>query len=357
MSGKKRIIFHVDMDHFYTAIEEKLNPELKGKPVVVGADPKAGQGRGVVSTCNYEARKFGIRSGMPIARAWRLCPECTYLPVNMQLYVRVSSRVMAILREYAEKFEQWGIDEAFLDVTARVKSYDEAEALAKEIKNQILAREGLTCSIGVSHNKLLAKIATEVQKPDGLTIVREGETREFLSSLPVRRLLWVGKKTGAKLESMGIKTVGELSAYDPSVLTEVFGVMGSQLYLMAHGMDNSEVQERSEIKSIGRDTTFEEDTSDFDLVLGTLDLLAKDVIEEVVENKYLFKTVTIRVRYENFETHTHSKTLPFLTDRLADMTKTARQLIRPYLVPDRKIRLIGVRASSLLPSSNQKKLI
>jgi DNA polymerase IV (DinB-like DNA polymerase) len=275
----------------------------------------------------------------------------------MHLYVEVSNRVMAILRDYADKFEQWGIDEAFLDVTSKVNGYDEAQAFAQEIKSQILAREGLTCSIGVSHNKLVAKIATEAQKPDGLTIVREEETKEFLSSLPVRRLLWVGKKTGAKLEAMGIKTIGELATYDPSVLTEVFGIMGSQLYLMAHGIDNSEVEERLEIKSIGRDTTFQEDTSDFDLVLRTLDLLSKDVIEEVIENKYLFKTVAIRVRYENFETHTHAKTLPFLTDRPADLSKTVRQLMRPYLLPDRKIRLVGVRASSLVPGYNQKKLV
>jgi DNA polymerase IV (DinB-like DNA polymerase) len=356
MNGKKRIIFHVDMDHFYTAVEERLRPELKDKPVIVGADPIGGMGRGVVSTSNYEARKFGVRSGMPISQAWKLCPQGVYLPVDMPLYVKVSDRIMMVLREYGGKFEQWGIDEAFLDVTSRVDGYAEAEILARQLKKQIVMREGLTCSVGVSYNKLIAKIASEMQKPDGLTIVKEQNAEEFLASLPVRRLLWVGKKTEAALGAMGIATIGDLASHDPSELAEAFGVMGNQLYLMAHGIDNSEVQERIEIKSIGRDTTFQEDTDDFDFVLKTLDDLAEDVYVQVSRNQYYFKTVAIRIRYENFETHTHARTLSFATDRFLDLTKTARELMRPYLRPDRKIRLIGVRASNLVSVSNQKKL-
>lgn len=177
----EKIIFHLDMDHFYTAVEEQFRPELKGKPVIVGADPKEGKGRGVVSTSNYEARKFGVRSGMPISRAWKLCPKGVYLPVNMELYVRISSEIMDTARKYAVKFEQWGIDEAFLDVTSRVRGYAEAEALARQIKKEIFQREGLTCSIGISHNKLVAKIASDMQKPDGLTIVNEEDTEKFLA--------------------------------------------------------------------------------------------------------------------------------------------------------------------------------
>ena len=162
-----RIILHLDMDHFYTAVEERERPELKGKPVIVGADPKEGQGRGVVSTSNYEARKAGVRSGIPISRAWKLCPEAVYLPPNFPLYIQVSNAVMEIARRYADKFEQWGIDEAFLDVTSRVRNFDEAEALAKEIKREILKKTNLTCSIGVGPNKLVAKVASDFQKPDG----------------------------------------------------------------------------------------------------------------------------------------------------------------------------------------------
>ena len=357
MAEGKRIIFHLDMDHFYTAVEERGHPELKGKPVIVGADPMEGKGRGVVSTSNYEARKFGVRSGMPISRAWRLCPLGVYLPVNMTLYVRVSNEIMDILRRYTEKFEQWGIDEAFLDVTSKVGDYAEAEALARQIKKEIFEREGLTCSIGISGNKLLAKIASDVQKPDGLTIVREEEAEKFLSPLPVRKLLGVGRKTGQFLESIGVRTIGDLARYDPTVLVERFGVVGNALYLMAHGIDRSEVEERSQIKSIGRDVTFQEDTTDFDYVLKALDALAEDVYQEFSEQQFRFKTVTVRVRYENFETHTHSKTLPFVTDRSQDLKKTARELIQPYLRADRKIRLIGVRASNFVSSLKQQKLI
>jgi DNA polymerase IV (DinB-like DNA polymerase) len=356
MVEKKRIIFHLDMDHFFTAVEERAHPEFKGKPVIVGADPKGGKGRGVVSTCNYEARKFGVRSGMPISKAWRLCPEAVYLPVNYELYTNVSNEIMNILRKYADKFEQWGIDEAFLDVSSKVKDYAEAEVLARQIKKEIYEKENLTCSIGIGPNKLVAKIASDFQKPDGLTIVREEETGKFLAPLSVRKLLWVGRKTEQKLGAMGIRTIGDLARYDPTVLSEAFGVMGTQIYLMAHGIDRSEVQERDEIKSISRDTTFEEDTSNFDFVLRTLDELSEEVYGDVVRQQLYFKTVTVRVRYENFETHTHSKTLPFITNRLQDLKKTAKELIQAYLRLDRKVRLVSVRVSNFVSAEKQKTL-
>ncbi len=357
MTEKKRIIFHVDMDHFFTAVEEREHPEFKGKPVIVGADPKGGKGRGVVSTCNYEARKFGVSSGMPISRAWKLCPEGIYLLVNHELYEKVSSEIMGILRKYADKFEQWGIDEAFLDITAKVKNYEEAEALARKVKKVIFKKEELTCSIGIGPNKLVAKIASDFQKPDGLTVVKEATVEKFLAPLPVRKLLWVGRKTEQKLKKIRIKTIGDLARYDPTVLAETFGVMGTQLHLMAHGIDRSEVEERSEAKSISSDLTFEEDTADFEFVLDTLDDLSEKVHKDVVEQNLYFKTVTVKVRYENFETHTHGKTLPFITDRLQNLKKTARELMQGYLRPDRKIRLVGVKVSNFTSAQKQKTLI
>jgi len=357
MSGKKRIIFHVDMDHFFTAVEERVNPDIKDKPVIVGADPKEGKGRGVVSTCNYEARKFGVRSGMPISRAWKLCPQGIYLPVNYELYEKISGKIMDILQRYADKFEQWGIDEAFLDVTSKVKDYEEAESLARKIKKEIFEKEKLTCSIGIGPNKLVAKIASDFQKPDGLTIVKEEDVERFLAPLPVRKLLWVGRKTEQKLKGMGIKTIGDLARYDPTVLVETFGVMGTQLYLMAHGIDKSEVEGRGKVKSISRDLTFEEDTADFGFVLNKLDELSEEVYNDVMKRSLCFKTVTVKVRYENFETHTHSKTLPFITNRLQDLKKTARELMQDYFKPDRKIRLIGVKVSNFTSARKQKTLI
>ena len=347
----------MDMDHFYTAVEERERPEYKGTPVVVGADPKEGKGRGVVSTSNYVARKAGVRSGMPISRAWRLCPEAVYLPPNFPLYIRVSNEIMAIARRYADKFEQWGLDEAFLDVSARVRDYGEAEAYAKRLKSEIEEKERLTCSIGVGPNKLIAKVASDYQKPDGLTIVKQKEAEAFLAPLPVRRLLWVGRKTEAKLKKMGINTIGDLARYDPTVLTAAFGVMGTQMHLMAQGIDRSEVETRTEVKSISHETTFEEDTDDAEVVLKALDQLAAEVTKEVAAQKLFFKTVTVKVRYENFETHTRSKTLPFMTSRLQDLQKTARNLLQPYLKRDRKIRLIGVRASSFVKGEKQKTLV
>jgi DNA polymerase IV (DinB-like DNA polymerase) len=356
MSERKRIIFHVDMDHFFTAIEEREHPEIRGKPVIVGADPKEGKGRGVVSTCNYEARKFGVRSGMPISKAWKLCPQAVYLPVNYELYGKVSARIMEILRKYADKFESWGIDEAFLDVTSKVNDYAEAEALARQIKREILEKEGLTCSIGIGPNKLLAKIASDHQKPDGLTMVKPEDAEKFLEPLPVRKLLWVGRKTEQKLQAMGIKTIGDLARHDPTVLAEAFGVVGKQLYLSAHGVDKSEVEERGEIKSISRDKTFDEDTADSDLIFKTLDGLAEEVHVDVLRQNLYFKTVTVKVRYENFETHTHSKTLAFITNRLDDLKKTAKELLQAYFTPNRKIRLIGVRVSTFVSAEKQKTL-
>jgi DNA polymerase IV (DinB-like DNA polymerase) len=352
-----RIIFHVDMDQFFAAVEEQLHPEIKGKPVVVGADPKAGKGRGVVSTCNYEARKYGIRSGMPITKAWRLCPDAVFLPVNIPLYMQVSNRIMEILSSYTDKFESWGIDEAFLDVTLRVKDFEEARQLALQIKKEIYEKEKLTCSIGIGPNKLVAKIASDFQKPDGLTVVEEENVKAFLEPLDIDKLLWVGKKTARRLNALGIKTIGDLARYDPSILAEKFGVMGTQLYLYAQGFDRSEVGIRGEVKSIGRNITFEKDTSDWDIVLKVLDKLCEEVHKEAKESNFLFKTITVTVRYEDFETHTHSRTLPFLTNRLEDFKKIAHELMQPYFRPERKIRLIGSRVSTLVSGEKQTKLV
>jgi DNA polymerase IV (archaeal DinB-like DNA polymerase) len=345
------------MDHFYTAVEEREHPEMQGKPVVVGADPKGGKGRGVVSTSNYIARKAGVRSAMPISHAWRLCPEAVYLPPNFPLYIKVSEEIMAIARGFAGKFEQWGIDEAFLDVSDKVRDYAEAEALARRIKQEIKAKENLTCSVGVGPNKLIAKVASDFQKPDGLTVVREEEAELFLAPLPVRKLLWVGRKTEAKLKAVDVNTIGELAKYDASTLTAMFGVMGWQMHLMALGVDETEVEEREGVKSISHETTFEEDTADSTMVLHALEELCVDVQKETENQNLLFKTVTLKIRYENFETHTRSRTLPFLTSRLYDLMKIEKELLGEYLRGDRRVRLVGVRVSSLVSKDKQKTLV
>jgi len=346
----------LDMDHFYTALEEREHPEIKGNPVIVGSDPKEGKGRGVVSTSNYEARKSGVRSGMPISQAWRLCPRAVYLPPNFPLYIKVSGEIMEIARKYAGKFEQWGIDEAFLDVSGKVGDWVGAELLARQIKQEIKEKEGITASIGVGPSKLVAKVASDYQKPDGLTIVKEEEVEKFLDPLPVRKLLWVGRKTEARLKELGVNTIGDLARYDPSALSSMFGVMGLQMHLMAKGIDRSEVEERVGVKSVSHETTFEEDTADSTTIFQALDALCEDVLKETVSQNLLFKTVTVKIRYQGFETHTRSKTLPFLTNRLRDLQKIANELLFINLHKDRKVRLIGVRVSSLVSGEKQRTL-
>ena len=344
------------MDQFFAAIEERERPELRGKPVIVGADPKEGKGRGVVSTCNYEARKYGVKSGMAISLAWRLCSHAVFVPVNYRLYQKVSGQIMKILKRYTNKFEQWGLDEAFLDLTSQVKNFGEAKILAEKIKKEINYKKRLTCSIGVGPNKLVTKIASDFEKPDGLTIVKKENAKAFLAPLRVRKLLWVGRKTEEKLNTLGITTIGDLANYNASILVEKFGISGTQLYLSAQGIDNSEIQERWERKSISREITFEEDTSDSDFILEGLDAISEDLYEELTASKFTFKTITVKIRYGNFETHTHAKTLPFFTDLKKDIQKSAKNLMKDYLVSERKIRLIGLKLSNLTSIKKQMRL-
>jgi DNA polymerase IV (DinB-like DNA polymerase) len=351
-----RAILHVDLDAFFPSVEEREHPELKGKPLVVGADPKEGKGRGVVSSASYEARKFGVRSAMPISRAWKLCPHCIYLRPHFDLYIRASDNIMRILKNNADKFEQGGIDEAYLDISSRVKDFDEAGELARRLMEEVREGEKLTCSIGVAPNKLVAKIASDYRKPYGLTIVRDEEVRAFLSSLPVRKIPGVGPKTESRLKELKIETVGDLAAANPEMLTRLFGVWGARLHEYANGIDRSEVVEEYEIKSIGREVTFEEDTDDADAIVGVLDELAEEVHGELIDNAFLFKTITIKVRYQHFDTHTRAKSLLFPTDDLDILKNTAKRLMAPHLRGNKKIRLIGLRASNLVRGSRRDQM-
>lgn len=351
---KKRIILHVDMDHFFSAVEEREHPEIKGKPVVVGADPKGGSGRGVVKTCNYEAREFGIHSGMPISKAWKLCPNAVYVRGNYRLYKEVSRKIMTILRNYSDRFQQWGLDEAFLDISSKVLNLEEAVELATSIKHEILWNERLTCSIGIAPNKLVAKIASDYKKPDGLTVVPDDAVESFLAPLPVRRMLWVGKKTESRLNAMGVRTIGDLASFDVSVLVEKFGVMGSRYHQYAHGIYESEVGGRRDMrKSVGHESTFSTDTDNYDLIFQRLNDLCQRVHKRAVRRNLLFKTVTVKIRFQNFETHTHGKTLPLFTNRLQDLQKAVQKLAQDYLHGNEKTRLVGVRVSNLKSTGDQ----
>ncbi len=356
-SGNPHIVLHVDMDHFFSAVEEREHPQIKGHPVVVGADPKRGTGRGVVKTCNYEAREFGIHSGMPVSKAWRLCPDAIYVRGNYRLYKEVSKKIMTVLRGYATEFQSWGLDEAFLDVTSDVHNFREAVKLAEGIKHEILWRERLTCSIGIAPNKLVAKIASDYRKPDGLTIVPENAVAKFLAPLPVQRMLWIGEKTAMRLKKLGIRTIGDLASVDVSLLTERFGVLGVRFHQHALGISGAKVGGRKgRRKSIGHESTFATDTNNISRIVQRLDDLCQRVHERATKQRLLFKTVTIKIRDQDFNTHTHSKTLPFFTNQLQDLQKATRTLTRSRFQGDQRIRLVGVRVSNLKSIAGQRTL-
>ena len=344
-----RVILHVDLDSFFPSVEVREHPELKDKPVVVGADPKEGKGRGVVSSASYEARRYGIRSAMPISKAWRLCPHCVYLRPHFDLYTRASSSIMKILKSHCDKFEQAGIDEAYLDISSRVKDFDEAKEFAEKLMKEVLNKEKLTCSVGVAPNKMIAKIASDYKKPYGLTVVKEENVRDFLFPLKVRSLSGVGPKTEGRLKDLGIETVADLAAANTEVLAKLFGIWGVRLHEYANGIDNSEVIEEYETKSIGRDVTFEKDIDDENIIFEVLNELAEEVHKEVVDNAFQFKTITIKVRYQHFDTYTRARSLSFPTDDLEILRNNAKRLIAPFLRGNKKVRLIGVRVSSLIP--------
>jgi DNA polymerase IV (archaeal DinB-like DNA polymerase) len=346
-----RAILHVDLDAFFPSVEVREHPELKGKPVIVGADPKGGTGRGVVSSASYEARKFGVRSALPISKAWKLCPDGVYLRPHFDLYIPASNSIMEILRSHADRFEQGGIDEAYLDISNRVKNFDEAAEFAKHLMEEILEKEHLTCSVGVAPNKMIAKIASDFRKPYGLTVVKPEDVKDFLFPLEVRKIPGVGPKTEKALLELKIETVKDLASMKPELLTRLFGAWGARLHEFANGIDRGEVIEEYETKSIGRDTTFEKDLDDEEKILGVLDELAEEVDADVIANGFKFKTITVRIRYEHFDTHTCSKSLFFPTNDLDILRNNAKRLIVPFLRGNKKVRLIGVRVSNLMSPS------
>jgi DNA polymerase IV (DinB-like DNA polymerase) len=343
----QRIILHIDLDYFYAQVEEVLKPELKGKPVVVGADPKKGNGRGVVSTCNYEARKHGLHSGMPISIAYRKCLNCIFLPVNMDLYVEVSTRIMTLFKRHADRFELGGIDECYLDVSERCKNYKRAEELANRIKSELKQKEKLTCSIGIGPNKLIAKIAAGKHKPDGITVIKPEQVKEFLQKLSVRELMGVGPKTEAVLNHMNVFTIGQLAKVSQSDLVGMLGKFGYILYDGARGIDESPLIEEWEAKSMGRQATFEKDTKDRKLVLDKLSEIISDTVKQLNREKLSYKTVTVKVRYEDFYTTSRAESLktPHKDEKTAQ--EKACELVELFLHDERKIRLIGFTLSKL----------
>lgn len=365
----RKVVFHVDMDSFYASCELSQRPELRENPYVVGADPMGGAGRGVVLACNYPARKFGLRSGMPISRAWQLCPQARYEPPHFELYDEVSARVMKLLKLFADKLEQVSIDEAYLDVTERVKTileddpkqteFEMIKALAQSITKEVYLTEKITCSIGVAQTKIVAKIATDMNKPNGLTIITPARTLEFLAPLEVSRIPGVGTVTQKTLlEKFSIKTVQQLRKVPVDDLKSVFGKSANWLVNVASGIDESDVVERWDPISLSGETTFFQDEGDYTRITEAMRAVAQDVHQRVVKEGYLFKSVGIKIRFTGFETHTRSKSLKACTDSLEIMNKECEVQLSEFSASGKKVRLIGVRISSLVKKDNaQRSLI
>ena len=333
------------------------NPELKDSAFIVGADPKQGRGRGVVLAYNYPARKFGVHSGMPISRAWELCPNARYVFPNHKLYGEVSSRVMAIIREFTNKMEQVSIDEAYLDfsgdpavapLTGEQRRNHAIRSIAAEIKKRIGKKENITCSIGVSNSKIVSKIATDMNKPDGLTIADPSRVKEFLAPLPVGKIPGVGRVSQKiLLDSFKIETISDLGKVPLEDLKEKFGRSALWFKNIAEGIDDeSEVITDWEPVSQSGETTFDEDESDYEKVSGAMREVAKDVHKRAAEG-YLFRNIGIKIRFAGFETHTRSRTLSAPTDSLDVVNRECEKLLSEFASSGRKVRLIGVRLSSL----------
>lgn len=345
-----RRILHIDMDAFFAAIEQQRHPELRGIPVVIGGRGVPTE-RGVVSTASYEARRFGIHSGMPLRTAYRACPNTVYLPVDFAAYEMVSQQIKSILREFSPVCEDSGVDEAFLDIS----NCDQTpERLAYAIKQRIQDETGLTCSIGIGPNKLLAKLASDMNKPDGLTLLTESNIKEKVWPLPVRRLLGVGPKTEARLTALGIKTIGELAGVPLANLQMHFGDFhGRDLYESARGIDESPLVTAWEPRSLGRQITFQQDVSDKCTIATTLKSLVAAVIANAREQRYRAKTVTVRVRFADFETLSRQVTLPRPSSAVATIARAAQECLQRVALV-KKVRLLGVRLTGLFPVASQR---
>ncbi|MCZ7393977.1 MAG: DNA polymerase IV [Candidatus Methanoperedens sp.] len=353
-----RIILHVDMDYFFAQCEERERPEIKGKPVVICVYSGRSQDSGAVSTSNYEARKFGVKAGMPIYRAKKLAPDAVFLPVNMELYRSISDEIMEILRGYCDVLEKESVDEAFCDITGKVSDFDEAKSRALRLKEEIKHKVGLTCSIGVAPNKLVAKIASDYQKPDGLTVVKPDEVLKFLVPLKVTDLVGVGKKTGERLNELGVKTIDELSKLSTDELVREFGqAKGVWLKQASQGIDDSTVEEREGTEQIGRITTLKEDTNDSNVIFGVIDELSKDVYRKLEARKLSFRSITFVAISTDFKTRTKTHMLEAPAKDSDAIKESARQLAKLFLAENPvTLRRVGVRVANLMEEKGQKTL-
>ncbi|TNE71729.1 DNA polymerase IV [bacterium] len=339
-----RKIIHIDMDAFYASVEERDNPELKGKPVAVGGSPT---GRGVLATANYVARKYGLRSAMSSAQALRLCPKVIFIRPRFEVYKEASNQIREIFEEYTDLIQPLSLDEAYLDVTESKTNNPSATLIAKEIKQKIFDRTQLTASAGVSFNKFLAKVASDFQKPNGLTVITPESATGFLMKLPIGKFHGVGRVTKQKMNLLGIDTGADLIKWKEEDLTRHFGKAGSYYYHIVRGEDDREVTPEHTRKSVGAERTFSTDYKEWEILLTELKTIAEKVSERMQKISVKGKTITVKVRYDDFDTITRSHTTPEYYNESDFIYEQALQLMDHTQAGERKVRLLGIALSNL----------
>ncbi len=343
-----RIILHCDLDCFFAAVEIRDTPQYKNKPVIIGADPKEGKGRGVVSTCSYEARKFGLHSGMPISQAYLRCPHGIYLRPNFKKYTEASQLVMQVLKKYAKEFQQMGNDEAYLDLTDSCLNYDEAKENALQIQREISENIGITISIGIAPTKSLAKIASDCNKPNGITLFKPEEFKDLLKDMDITRIPGIGKKSKGYFYKKGIKKIGDILDISISKMINLFGEHGKWIWKIVNGFDNRKVKEfQEERKSISKERTFFENTDDFHDILSRLGEINEKIHTTVIKHHIAYRTVSLKIRFEGYLTYTRAKTLPFHIQDKNRVMEIILELFREFSRKLKKVRLVGIRLSNL----------
>ena len=351
-SNWAKAIIHLDMDAFYAAVEVLDNPDLQGKPVIVGGSKE----RGVVSSASYEARTFGVHSAQPIATAMRLCPQGIFRPVRMWRYKEISRQIFEIFKRFSPLVEPLSLDEAFVDVTGSTRLFGPPEEIAKKIKQQVVAETGLTASAGVAPTKFIAKIASDIQKPDGLTIVPEGKVKEFLGPLPIEKLWGVGERTRKTLAHLGVETIGDLGRVPLELLDRKMGKHGLHLSLLARGVDEREVETERQVKSVGHEETYREDILDMTMARRVLLSLATKVAKRLRGHGFVGKTVTLKVKYHDFVQITRSVTLQEPTDDGREIFQSCCDLLSKTEASKRPVRLFGISLSQLDLADKERQL-
>src|SRR5215203_1321220 len=339
-----RKIIHIDMDAFYASVEQRDNPEYKGKPIAVGGSPE-GRG-GVVATCSYEARKFGVHSAMPSKKALQLCPQILFIRPRFEAYKKASAQVREIFQRYTNLIEPLSLDEAYLDVTEDKLSIGSAIDIANAIKKAIKEELNLTASAGVSINKFVAKVASDMKKPDGLTFIGPSKIESFVAGLPVEKFYGVGRVTAEKMKNMNIHTGGDLKKMSEAELITHFGKVGKFYYHIVRGIDNRPVEPNQETKSIGAEDTFPEDLIGFDEMSQHLEKIAPDVHKRLREHGLKGRTITLKIKYSDFKIITRSRSFPEPIDNLTLIIATAQELLISTEPDEVKVRLLGISVSN-----------